>query len=155
MIKKSKRRVVRPARERDRVPDVVQACHKLNQPLESHTKARMRHFAVPTQIEVRGIGRARVCPLSHRLQLFDQNLQAFLPLGAADEFAHARDQDIHRSHGLAVVVGLLLNEAGGKRKVSSFLRFFRGEKKPEKLKQQQKKKKVKEKLSSLPACRTP
>mmetsp|Transcript_34352 Transcript_34352/g.96851 ORF Transcript_34352/g.96851 Transcript_34352/m.96851 type:complete len:338 (+) Transcript_34352:133-1146(+) len=90
-----------PPRERNHLSDVLQARGEADEPLETEAEASVGHCAIPAQIQVGLIG------LQGHASLLDaslEHLHRVLTLGAPDELAHTRDEDVHCGNSLAVLV---------------------------------------------------
>ena len=87
--------------ERERVADIGNTGEHHDEALEAHAKPGMRNRAETAQIQVPPI----VCGiLIHLADTAFEHVEALLALAAADEFADAGNQYVHRGHGLTVVV---------------------------------------------------
>src|SRR5260370_6542600 len=89
------------AREGDHVADVGHAREKQQGSLQPQAEPGMRHRAVAAQVQVPPISGRIELLLAHALF---KNVQALLALTAADDLAHARNQNVHGPDRLAVVV---------------------------------------------------
>lgn len=94
-------RAARGAGERQHVADVLHAGNVHDQPLKAQPKACVRVGAIAPQIQIELIILFAHASFGNALP---QHFQAFLPLTAADELAHAGHQQIHGGHGFPVVV---------------------------------------------------
>ena len=76
-----------------RIPNIRQPAHINHQPLEPEPKPRMRHRAVTAEIAI-PLVMLRIEPeLRHALV---ENIEPFLALRAADDFADAGREHVHR-----------------------------------------------------------
>ena len=92
---------LRCAGEGDHVADIAHAGHELNHPFKSEAETGVGDGSVPPQIQIPpqflGVD-------TRGFHAIFQDIQAFFPLGTADDFPHLRRQDIHRPDGFSVVV---------------------------------------------------
>src|SRR5947208_3207123 len=93
--------MLRRARERDYVSNVLHSRGVLNRPLEAEPEARMRDAAVAAEVAVPPVGFLIQAGLVEALV---EKVEAILALRAADDLANTRSEDVHGGDGLAVVV---------------------------------------------------
>src|SRR5690606_8021228 len=97
--------LLRGAGEGEDVADVLHAGDEEDEAFEAEAEAGVGDGAVPAQVAVPPVV---LLVQAHLVEAAVEDVEAFLALRAADEFAHAGDEDVHGGDGLFSVGACLL-----------------------------------------------
>src|SRR3954469_13856199 len=119
--------VARRAWKRNYIANICHARYELHHPLEAEAEARMGHGAIASKVEV-----PPVILLVEMLRFHAgfEYVKAFFALAAADDFADAGNEHVHRAHRFAIVVDAHVKRFDGGGVVVNdkrFAEFFFGE----------------------------
>ena len=98
--------------KRNHVADVRHSGDQLNRSFEPQSKTAVRNCAEAAQV--------RVPPVVFRIHSaffnpLQQDVEAFFPLAASDDFSDARNQHVHRAYGFAIIVAAHVKRFDGSR----------------------------------------